>query len=58
MADTDGLIDYEEIGIVYTGKLNIGSLYSFDVKYVLMSSNPLMVDTDSDGIIDPYDEKL
>lgn len=59
MADTDGdgLTDYEEIGIVYTDKLNIGSLYSFDVKYVLMSSNPLMVDTDSDGKADPNDEK-
>lgn len=55
--DGDGLTDYEEVGLVYSVDLNIGSLLSIKGKYVLMYSDPLLVDTDSDGIIDSKDDK-
>lgn len=55
--DGDGLTDYEEVGLVYSVELNIGSLLSIKGKYVLMYSDPLLIDTDRDGIIDSEDDK-
>lgn len=59
LADTDGdgLTDYEEVGIIYSSELNIGTSLTIKGKYALMYSDPLLKDTDSDGKIDSEDEK-
>lgn len=55
--DGDGLTDYEEVGIVYSTKLEIGDLLTIKGKYVQMYSDPLVIDTDHDGKLDSEDEK-
>lgn len=55
--DGDGLTDYEEVGLVYSAELTIGSLLTIKGKYVLMYSDPLLKDTDRDGKIDSEDDK-
>ena len=55
--DGDGLSDYQEVGAIYSSELTIGSLLTLKSKYVLMSSDPLMKDTDNDRKIDPEDKK-